>query len=127
MAFATPSRVRNSTCNCSTSSTRPSTGIQAPLVSRTSTSAVLPVPTVIATSSAQSRIEGIAHDIAQHDEGQDRQGQEQAGEQQYVWRDSDQSDTGSLRNLSAPRDHRRHQANTEEGQRRLDSDEHAEV
>src|SRR5215217_2699921 len=102
MAFETPSRVRNSTCNWSTSSSRPSTGIQAPRVSRTSTSTVPPVPTVIAASSAQSRIEGVANDIAQHDEGQHRQRQEEAGEQQHVRRDSDQTDTGGLRDLGAP-------------------------
>ncbi len=37
IAFATPSRVRNSTCNWSTSSSRPSTGFQVPRLSRSST------------------------------------------------------------------------------------------
>src|SRR6187431_2447903 len=98
MALATPSRVRNSTCSWSTSSSRPSTGIQTPWVSRISTSALLlaPTDTVMSASSAKSRIEGVADDIAQHDEGEHRQRQEEARKQQHVRGYPDQSYTGGL-------------------------------
>src|SRR5215204_7587538 len=129
IALATPSRVRNSTCNSSTSSKRPPTGSHRPCVSRISTSAFPPVPidVDIPASLTQSGIESVADDVAQHDEGEHGEGQEHAGEQQHVRRGSDQADARGLRDLDAPGDGRRLQSDPKEGQRRLDGDVGAEV
>src|SRR5687768_6216064 len=129
MALATPPRVRNSTCKWSTSSSRPSTGSQTPRLSRSSTLDAPPVLSddVIPTSSAQSRIEGVAHHVAQHDECEDREGQEDAWEQQHVRGGSDKADTRGLGDLDAPGDGGRLQSDAQEGQCGLDRDVDAEV
>src|SRR5215211_7057097 len=129
MAFATPSRVRNSTCKWSTSSSKPSRGFQAPRLSRISTVGAPPVPSddVIAASSSQSWIEGVANAVPQHDEGQDRRRQEDAGKEQQVRRSADQPDGRGLRDLDPPRDGGRLQTDTQEGEGGLDRDIGAKI
>src|SRR5829696_2735855 len=129
MASATPSRVRNSTCNWSTSSSKPSRGFQAPRLSRISTVCAPPAPSddVIAASSSQSRIEGVAHHVSQHDEGQHCRRQEDARKEQQVRRSTDQPDGRGLRDLDPPRDGGRLQADAQEGQGGLDRDVGAEI
>src|ERR671913_1215000 len=125
IAFATASRVRNSTRSSSTSSSSPSCGCQLPVVLSVSTAWV--VVTISGPLSAQLGVESVAYAVAQHDERQHGQRQEDAREEQHMRRGADQPDTRGFGNLNAPGDGGRLQPDTEEGQCRLDRDVRAKV